>query len=74
MNQYKKLTLFPEKWWEKMTERELAKSRAKLDAYSTSATLETGLREVGKFSIFIYRHGGGRTSFFNAPEGAAQWG
>jgi len=55
MNQYKKLTLFPEKWWEKMTERELAKSRAKLDAYSTSSTLETGLREVGRFSL---------TSFF----------
>jgi len=49
MNQFKKLTLFPDKWFEKMTERELNKSRAKLDAYSTSTTLETGLKEVGSF-------------------------
>jgi len=50
MNQLKKLTLFPDKWWEKMTERELGKSRAKLDSYLTSSTLETGLKEVGNIA------------------------
>jgi len=51
MNQLKKLTLFPNKWWEKKTVRELNKARAKLDNYSTSNSNKNGLREILEWPI-----------------------
>lgn len=52
MNQYKKLSLFEDDWWKKMDARQLLKARGRLDAYSTSTTLDTGLREVRKNPFF----------------------
>jgi len=58
----------------KMTIRELNKARAKLDNYSTSSTLETGLREVGNHPFSFFNQGRGPTSpsggpFFHHPVG-----
>jgi len=49
MKELQKLKLFPDKWWTELTQREIDKARAKLDAYASSTTLDTGVKEVSEF-------------------------
>jgi len=48
MKELQKLKLFPDEWWNTLTQREIDKARAKLDAYASSSTLDTGVKEVSE--------------------------
>ncbi len=51
MESFKRLKMFPDKWWKKMTKKELHNSREQLRLYSLSKELETGINEVSTFAI-----------------------
>ncbi len=51
MEAFKRLKMFPDKWWKKMTKKELHNSREQLRLYSLSKELETGINEVSTFPI-----------------------
>jgi len=55
MKELQKLKLFPDNWWDALTQREIDKARAKLDAYATSSTLDTGVKEVSEFLTNQFR-------------------
>ena len=50
MDTFKKLKLFPDKWFKKYTKKEIKVARARLTALAMSSELDTGISEV--FSIF----------------------
>jgi hypothetical protein len=46
MDSLKKLKSFPDKWYRKLTTKEIEKGRRQLTAYSVSKELDLSLREV----------------------------
>ncbi len=46
MEQFKKLKLFPDRWYKKLTSRELQKARERLTSYTVAKDLDTSLAEV----------------------------
>ena len=57
MEQFKKLKLFPDRWFKKLTKRELKSARGRLTAYTVSKDLEVGISEVSSLKRFK-RNGG----------------
>jgi len=53
MDTLKKLKLFPDQWYRKMSKEDMDESRQQLKAYTVTNTLETGLKEVIYFR-FLY--------------------
>ena len=54
MDTFKKLKLFPDKWYKKYTKKEIKVARARLTAMSMSSELETGLSEVKSFKTYFW--------------------
>ena len=52
MDSFKKLKLYPDRWFKKCTKKELEQSKQRLTAYSISKELDQGILEVGSFSFF----------------------
>ncbi len=50
MDSFKKLKLFPDKWFKKCTKKEIEASRNRLTTYSVSKELDQGIAEV----IFVF--------------------
>ncbi len=46
MEQFKKLKLFPDRWFKKLTGRELQKARERLTSYTVAKDIDTSLCEV----------------------------
>jgi hypothetical protein len=67
MDSFKKLKLFPDKWYKRCTEREISQSRGRLTSYSISKELDQGILEVGAFS-FIKWWGGDSFPFPSSPD------
>ena len=51
MEQFKKLKLFPDRWFRKLTETEIKQSKARLTAYTVAKDLDTAIAEVSKHFI-----------------------
>ncbi len=48
MEQFKKLKLFPDRWFKKLTDKEIKKARERLTAYTVAKELDSSLVEVSK--------------------------
>jgi len=46
MDSLKRLKMFPDRWYRKMTTRELEESRQQLKGYTQNTTLDMGIKEV----------------------------
>ncbi len=51
MESFKRLKMFPDKWYKKMTRKELKNSRDQLRSYALSKELEMGINEVSSFLL-----------------------
>jgi hypothetical protein len=49
MDSFKKLKLFPDKWYKKYSKRDIAQSRQRLATYAISKELDQGILEVSEF-------------------------
>ena len=46
MDSLKRLKIFPDKWYRKMTAKEIENGRRQLQAYTVATQLDTGIKEV----------------------------
>jgi hypothetical protein len=53
MDTLKKMKLFPDSWYRKLSKKEMDESRQQLKGYTLLNTLETGLKEVVILTFFV---------------------
>ena len=57
MDSFKKLKLFPDKWYKVYDEDEIRRARGQLTAYTVAKDLDVGISEVGNFQILPWMWG-----------------
>ncbi len=53
MDSFKKLKLFPDRWYKKYSKSEIQHSRNRITNYADSKELDQGIREVGFLEYFF---------------------
>jgi hypothetical protein len=54
MDTLKKMKLFPDSWYRKLSKKEMEESRTQLKGYTLANTLETGLKEVVILNVLVF--------------------